>query len=84
MKQVLAIIALTIGGFIATAQQKPTEVDKSPMDMAYFPANYPILKMNGKAKSEPFARVIYSRPTKSNRPIFLLSSGRKVFKIIIN
>ncbi len=70
MKQTLAILGLMICSFIATAQQKATELDKSPMDMTYFPANYPILKMNGKAKSEPFARVIYSRPLKNNRPIF--------------
>ncbi|GAC1437850.1 MAG: hypothetical protein NVSMB63_00350 [Sediminibacterium sp.] len=29
------------------AQQKPTELDKSPMDMSYWPDNYPILRMQG-------------------------------------
>ncbi|MBC7650487.1 MAG: DUF2911 domain-containing protein [Deinococcales bacterium] len=52
------------------AQQKPTELDKSPMDMNYWPANYPILKMSGKAKDIPTARVIYSRPLKNNRTVF--------------
>ncbi len=52
------------------AQQKPTELDKSPMDMNYWPANYPILKMSGKAKDMPVARIIYSRPLKNNRTIF--------------
>lgn len=52
------------------AQQKPTELDKSPMDMSYWPANYPILKMSGKAKDLPVARVIYGRPLKNGRDIF--------------
>jgi Protein of unknown function (DUF2911) len=54
----------------AFAQQKPTDLDKSPLDYSYCPANYPILKMNGKVKSEPVARIIYSRPQKLGREIF--------------
>ena len=56
--------------FCAFAQQKPTDLDKSPMDMSYAPANYPISKMNGKAVSPPVARVIYGRPQKAGRQIF--------------
>jgi hypothetical protein len=52
------------------AQPKPTDLDKSPMDMSYWPANYPILKMNGKAKDQPVARLIYGRPLKNGRTIF--------------
>lgn len=52
------------------AQQNPTDVDKSPMDVSYCPANYPILKMNGKVKDQPVARVLYSRPQKAGREIF--------------
>ena len=70
MKYALAILACMCSCFIATAQQKTTELDKSPLDVSYAPANYPILKMNGKAKDQPLARVIYSRPLKSNRIIF--------------
>lgn len=70
MKNILAAIVFLLSGFFATAQQKPTELDKSPMDMSYFPANYPMLKMNGKAKDQPYARIIYSRPLKNNRTIF--------------
>jgi hypothetical protein len=58
---------LTLAGF---AQPKPTELDKSPMDMSYWPANYPILKMSGKAKDQPVARIIYGRPLKNGRAIF--------------
>ncbi len=52
------------------AQQRPTDVDKSPLDVSYCPANYPILKLSGKTKEAPKARVIYSRPMKNGRPIF--------------
>jgi hypothetical protein len=52
------------------AQTKPTDLDKSPMDMSYFPSNFPILKMKGQAAQEPSIRVIYSRPQKKNRDIF--------------
>jgi hypothetical protein len=52
------------------AQQKPTDLDKSPMDMSYWPNNYPLLKMSGKVKDMPVARVIYGRPLKNGRTIF--------------
>ncbi len=69
MKQLITIFFLltALAGF---AQQKPTELDKSPMDMSYWPANYPILKMSGKVKDQPIARIIYGRPLKNGRTIF--------------
>src|SRR5215210_3888345 len=45
-------------------------LDKSPMDMAYFPADYPVLRIQGKASEPLVARVIYSRPQKEGRAIF--------------
>lgn len=45
-------------------------VDVSPMDIAYFPANYTIQKMNGESKEPPVARVLYSRPHRQGRQIF--------------
>jgi hypothetical protein len=45
-------------------------LDISPMDMSYFPVNYPIEKMSGKAAKLPVARVIYSRPHRQGRRIF--------------
>jgi hypothetical protein len=45
-------------------------VDISPMDMAYFPADFPVRKMNGEATGQPLARVIYSRPHRQGRQIF--------------
>lgn len=37
-------------------------VDVSPMDMSYFPVDYPKIKMANPQAPAPFARVIYSRP----------------------
>jgi hypothetical protein len=45
-------------------------VDVSPMDMAYWPADYPKLHMAGQIKTPPLARVIYSRPQLQGRKIF--------------
>ncbi|MCX6207636.1 MAG: DUF2911 domain-containing protein [Bacteroidetes bacterium] len=64
------LAAFLFTALFSYAQPKPTELDKSPMDMSYWPANYPILKMSGKAKDQPVARVIYGRPMKNGRVIF--------------
>lgn len=45
-------------------------VDVSPMDMSYYPADYPKLKMAKKVSTPPLARVIYSRPHLQGRHIF--------------
>lgn len=68
-KLVFALLSIILSSPII-AQQKPTELDKSPMDMSYWPKDYPILKMNGKSKDLPTARLIYGRPQKSGRDIF--------------
>ena len=47
-----------------------TNPDRSPMDMVYFPTDYPLLKMAGKATTLPLMRIIYSRPQKQGRQIF--------------
>jgi len=62
----------TLNTSAATSVQsaKVPALDKSPMDMSYFPADYPILKTQNKATTPPIARVIYSRPQKDNRAIF--------------
>ncbi len=44
--------------------------DVSPMDVIYFPVDYPLLKMSKKAEELPVARVFYSRPHKQGRKIF--------------
>ena len=70
MKKMIAWFLAVCLTMTCMAQQKPTELDKSPMDMSYWPKDYPILKMNGKSKDNPVARVIYSRPQKNGRTIF--------------
>ena len=47
-----------------------TPVDISPMDMVYFPVDYPVLKMSQKEIAPPVVRVIYSRPHREGRKIF--------------
>lgn len=51
-------------------QHASNGLDKSPMDMIYFPPDYPILKMSGKINTDPYIRVIYSRPQLEGRSLF--------------
>lgn len=44
--------------------------DVSPMDMSYFPVDYPQLKMSKETTQLPKARVIYSRPHLAGRRLF--------------
>ena len=45
-------------------------LDISPMDMTYYPADYPKLKMTNAITTPPVARVIYSRPHLQGRQLF--------------
>lgn len=45
-------------------------LDKSPLDIIYFPPEYPKLKMMGKVIAGPVLRIMYSRPQKNGRKIF--------------
>ncbi|MEJ7685335.1 MAG: hypothetical protein WKG06_47330 [Segetibacter sp.] len=58
------LLVFVLAGQLLMSQPKPTDLDKSPMDISYNPANYPILKMRGQANGEPLARLIFSRPQK--------------------
>lgn len=54
-------------------QENPNAVvplDQSPLDIIYYPPEYPKLKMIGKITSAPAFRIIYSRPLKNGRTIF--------------
>ncbi|HKG67898.1 MAG TPA: DUF2911 domain-containing protein, partial [Segetibacter sp.] len=64
------LLAFVLAGQVLMAQPKPTDLDKSPMDISYYPENYPILKMRAQANGEPLARIIYSRPQLKGRDIF--------------
>ena len=70
---------------ISFAQDSIPALDKSPMDMSYYPANYPVLKVQDKASVPLMARVIYGRPSKNGRKIFgeLLEYG-KVWRLGAN
>ncbi len=65
----------TKGDSSATAKAKNSvnayaPVDVSPMDISYFPADYPILKMSDSITTPPLARVVYSRPHLQGRNLF--------------
>lgn len=55
---------------VSSSQLNLSPLDKSPMDMVYFPANYPVLKIQDKVTEPLAARIIYSRPQKDNRIVF--------------
>lgn len=54
----------------AAAQTAIPAVDRSPLDVSYYPNAYPLLKIQDKAKEAPVARVVYSRPAKEKRTIY--------------
>lgn len=54
----------------ATIVNRYAPVDISPMDMSYFPVDYPKLKMTDNKIAPPVARVIYSRPHLEGRQLF--------------
>lgn len=71
MKKLFILSGFIVAFQCALAQQKPTDLDKSPLDVSYYPSNYPILKMRGQTSlAEPAARIIYSRPQLKGRAIF--------------
>jgi hypothetical protein len=45
-------------------------IDISPMDISYYPVDYPKLKMANNTAQPPVARVIYSRPHLQGRELF--------------
>lgn len=73
MKRLFAFLISFVFFSAAFAQNNGSKfpaLDKSPMDMAYYPANYPVLKIQEKATEPIIARVIYSRPQKNNRSVY--------------
>ncbi|MEP7255845.1 MAG: DUF2911 domain-containing protein [Ferruginibacter sp.] len=80
---VITVVCFSVSGL--QAQSKLPPMDKSPMDMSYYPNGYPVLKIQDKITEPLIARVIYSRPQKSGRVIFgeLLEYG-KVWRLGAN
>ena len=86
MKKSSLAVTLILATFFLTAQgqsnittssvvasQPPPKIpalDKSPMDVSYFPVDYPILKTQNKVTTPPLIRVVYSRPQMENRVVF--------------
>ncbi|MEO6819162.1 MAG: DUF2911 domain-containing protein [Ginsengibacter sp.] len=70
MKFLFSIFLILCLGNAARAQDPITPLDLSPMDMAYFPTKYPILKIQNLAVAPLIMRVIYSRPHQNGRKIF--------------
>jgi hypothetical protein len=72
MKNILLLTAFlySAAAFGQTTPSKLPTLDKSPMDMVYFPSNYPVLKIQDKATEPLVARIIYSRPQKAGRVVF--------------
>ncbi len=81
----LVIITVCFSVFGLKGQTKFPPIDKSPMDMSYYPNGYPVLKIQDKITEPLVARVIYSRPQKGGRVIFgeLLEYG-KVWRLGAN
>ena len=52
------------------AQFDIPQLDKSPLDVSYYPINYPMLKAQNREVEPLVARLIYSRPALNQRKIF--------------
>ena len=79
MKKILTITCLLFFSFTANQSLQAQEelkwpgVDKSVMDLAYFPARIAFRgfsKTEAEKKAQPVIRVVYSRPLKNDRDIF--------------
>lgn len=86
MRKTSVLICLLISFLFSFSQStKLPDVDKSPMDVSYYPNNYPILKIQNKATEPLVARILYSRPQKQGRKVFgeLIEYG-KVWRLGAN
>lgn len=67
---IVSILAISLALGVRAQSSALPPVDRSPMDMAYYPNNYPVLKIQDKITEPLVTRVIYSRPQKSGRILF--------------
>src|ERR1700742_140990 len=72
MKQMVLLASFLMGMTLLRAQAPTTTstLDNSPLDMSYYPVNYPVLKVQDKVTEPLIARVVYSRPQKRGRKLF--------------
>src|ERR1700722_4944747 len=77
MKQIVLVACFLMGMAVVKAQTAST-LDSSPLDMSYYPVDYPVLKIEDKVNEPLIARVVYSRPQKKGRKLFgdLVSYGQ--------
>lgn len=82
MKQLTLLLSLVTLVFSAVQAQVFPKVDKSPMDMAYYPDNFAHDRSEG---DKALVRVTYSRPAKNGREVFgkLIPYG-KVWRVGAN
>ncbi|MGH2553474.1 MAG: DUF2911 domain-containing protein [Chitinophagaceae bacterium] len=66
----MVIIATALSTVMKAQGGNLPSLDKSPMDMSYYPVNFPVLKIQDKITEPLVSRVIYSRPQKAERVIF--------------
>ena len=64
IKNIASLALVLLITCVAMAQSPLPAVDKSPMDMCYYPVRFPNLKAQDKLTEPLAARVIYSRPKK--------------------
>jgi len=69
MKRIFPLLLLLASGMHILAQKLPS-IDKSPMDMSYYPAGYPVLKIQNKLTEPLVMRLMYSRPQLNGRKVF--------------
>jgi hypothetical protein len=72
MKQLVLLAGFLVGFTVLRAQSPATTspLDNSPLDMSYYPVDYPVLKIQDKVTEPLIARVVYSRPQKRGRKLF--------------
>jgi len=70
MKRISCIVSCLLCVALAGAQSKSAPLDKSPLDISYYPVDYPVLKIQDKVNEPLVARVVYSRPQKNGRRLF--------------
>lgn len=70
MKHLVVFAGLLLSVALVRAQTTTSSLDSSPLDMSYYPVDYPVLKIQNKVSEPLIARVVYSRPQKKGRKLF--------------
>jgi len=70
MKSFVLVAGILMGMTLVRAQTPKSGLDSSPLDISYYPVDYPVLKIQDKVSEPLVARVVYSRPQKRGRRLF--------------